>query len=135
MSLFARGAEAMRRVAIRDLQRKISDTNQKIEELTTQKKDYDTFIEKATAAINDLEDASGSLASAKEQLGKSYEGYKADQISSTIGGNELSIFTVRDNLTTYIGVAEKKVKELEEKITEKQNYLDGLNRELSRLWS
>lgn len=110
MSLFARGAEAMRRAAIRDLQRKISDTNQKIEELTTQKKDYDTFIEKATAAINDLEDASGSLASAKEQLGKSYEGYKADQISSTIGGNELSIFTVRDNLTTYIGVAEKKSK-------------------------
>ena len=38
MSLFARGAEAMRRAAIRDLQRKISDTNQKIEELTTQKK-------------------------------------------------------------------------------------------------
>ena len=38
MSLLTRGAEAMRRVAIRDLQKKISDTNQKIEELTTQKK-------------------------------------------------------------------------------------------------
>ena len=134
MSLFARGAEVMRQIAIRDLQRKISATNTEISNLKTLKEDYDTFIEKARTAIDDLEDASGSLASAKEQLGKSYEGYKADQISSTIGGNELSIFTVRDNLTTYIGVAEKKVKELEEKITEKQNYLDRLKRELSSLW-
>ena len=82
-----------------------------------------------------MEDASGSLASAKEQLGKSYEGYKAGQISSIIGGNELAIFTVRDNLTTYIGVAEKKAKELEEKITENQNHLARLQRELSGLWS
>lgn len=134
MSLFARGAEVMRRAAIRDLQRRISDTNKKIEELTTLKNDYDTFIEKATAAIGDLTDASGSLASAKEQLGKSYEGYKADQISSTIGGNELSIFTVKDNLTTYIGVANDKAKELEEKITENQNHLASLQRELSGLW-
>lgn len=134
MSLFARGAEAMRRAAIRDLQKRISDTNTKIEELTTQKEEYNTFIEKATVAIGDLTDASGSLASAKEQLGKSYEGYKADQISSTIGGNELSIFTVKDNLTTYIGVANDKAKELEEKITEKQNHLASLQRELSGLW-
>lgn len=134
MSLFTKVAELMRQAAIRDLQGKISRVENEMKELTRQKKEYESFIKKATTANTYLTNASRNLTTAQEGLEKSYEGYKAGKIKSAIEGQKMSISYVERNLNTYIETAEKKAKDLEQKIKDKQEYLDELNRALSSLW-
>lgn len=134
MSLFTKAAELMRQAAIRDLQGRISRVENEMQELARQKKEYESFIKKATTANTYLTNASGNLSTAQEGLEKSYGGYKADKIKSAIEGQKMSIFYVEENLNTYIGIAKEKAESLEQKIKSKQEYLDELNRKLSSLW-
>lgn len=134
MSLFTKVAELMRQAAIRDLQGKISRVENEMKELTRQKKEYESFIKKATTANTYLTNASRNLTTAQEGLEKSYEGYKAGKIKSAIEGQKMSISYVERNLNTYIETAKEKAKDLEQKIKDKQEYLDELNRALSSLW-
>lgn len=134
MSLFTKAAELMRQAAIRDLQGKISRVENEMQELTRQKKEYESFIEKAITANTYLTNASGKLTTAQEGLEKSYEGYKASGINSAIEGRKGDISSVKGKLNTYIETAKEKAKDLEQKIKNKQEYLDRLNRELSSLW-
>lgn len=134
MSLFTKVAELMRQAAIRDLQGKISRVENEMQELTRQKKEYESFIAKAITANTYLTNASGKLTTAQEGLEKNYEGYKAGGIKNAIDGRKGDISSVKEKLNTYIETAEEKAKDLEQKIKDKQEYLDELNRALSSLW-
>lgn len=133
MSLLTQAAEAIKQARIRSLRSQISSARTNRDTLIDKQTEYKNFVQDARIAINHLEFASTSLGSAKDQVEKSYDGYRAEKIKSTMEGNRLSISSVIKNLNAYIETAEKKIENLEEKINNLSESITQLSKELSSL--
>ena len=108
MSLLTQAAEAIKQAKIRSLRSQISSARTNRDTLVDKQTEYKNFVQDARIAINYLKFASTSLGSAKDQVEKSYDGYRAERIKSTMEGNRRSISSVSKNLNAYIEIAEKK---------------------------